>query len=57
MNSIDRVEKSLQIINGVYEIRSTAKEGDATIVMILNFKKNMVEASDEIRNSIGAGTL
>ncbi|HUL57557.1 MAG TPA: efflux RND transporter permease subunit, partial [Usitatibacter sp.] len=36
----------------VYQIRSTAAESQATIVIIFNFKKNMVEASDEIRNAI-----
>ena len=33
-------------------IRSTAAESQATIVIMFNFKKNMVEASDEIRNAI-----
>ena len=51
---IDRVEKSLQSIPQVYQIRSTAAESQATIVIIFNFKKNMVEAADEIRNSIAA---
>ena len=49
---INRVEKSLQSIPQVYQIRATAAESGATIVIIFNFKKNMVEASDEIRNSI-----
>ena len=51
---INRVEKSLQSITGVYEIRSTASEGNAQIVIIFNFKKNMIEASDEIRNAIAS---
>ncbi|MBV8665670.1 MAG: efflux RND transporter permease subunit [Burkholderiaceae bacterium] len=51
---IDRVEKSLQSITGVHEIRSTSNEGDASITILFNFKKNMVEASDEIRNAIAA---
>ena len=51
---INRIEKSLQSIPGVYQIRSTANEGDASIVIIFNFKKSMVEASDEIRNAIAA---
>ena len=37
-----------------YEIRSTASEGSAQIVIIFNFKKDMVEAADEIRNAIGS---
>ncbi|MES2104413.1 MAG: efflux RND transporter permease subunit [Pseudomonadota bacterium] len=51
---INRIEKSLQSISGVYQMRSTASEGSASIVIQFNFKKNMIEASDEIRNSIGS---
>jgi len=51
---INRVEKSLQSIPQVYQIRSTASESRAQIVIIFNFKKNMVEASDEIRNAIAS---
>src|SRR5512141_364849 len=51
---INRVEKALQSIPQVYQIRSTASESAATIVIIFNFKKNMVEASDEIRNAIAS---
>ena len=51
---INRVEKSLQSISQVYEIRSTASEGQARIIIIFNFKKNMSEAADEIRNAIAA---
>jgi hydrophobic/amphiphilic exporter-1 (mainly G- bacteria), HAE1 family len=51
---INRVEKSLQSITGVYQIRSTAAESNASIVILFNFKKNMIEASDEVRNAIGS---
>jgi HAE1 family hydrophobic/amphiphilic exporter-1 len=51
---INRVEKSLQSIPQVYQIRSTASESSASIVIIFNFKKNMVEASDEVRNAIAS---
>ncbi len=51
---INRVEKALQSIPQVYQIRSTASESQAQIVILFNFKKNMVEASDEIRNSIAS---
>ncbi len=51
---VNRVEKSLQSIPQVYQIRSTASESNATIVIIFNFKKNMVEASEEIRNAIAS---
>src|SRR5512141_2416001 len=51
---INRGEKTLQSIPQVYQIRSTASESRAQIVIIFNFKKNMVEASDEIRNAIAS---
>jgi HAE1 family hydrophobic/amphiphilic exporter-1 len=51
---INRVEKSLQSIPQVYQMRSTASESQAQIVIQFNFKKNMVEASDEIRNAINS---
>jgi HAE1 family hydrophobic/amphiphilic exporter-1 len=49
---INRIEKSLQGITGVYEVRSTARDSNATIIVIFNFNKNMIEASDEVRNAI-----
>ena len=49
---INRVEKSLQSIPQVYQIRSTSQESSATIVIIFNFKKNMAEAADEIRPGV-----
>src|SRR5450830_1667496 len=36
---INRVEKAMQSITGVYQLRSTANEGSATIVLIFNFGK------------------
>ena len=51
---INRVEKSLQSISGVYQIRATASESNASIVILFNFKKNMIEASDEVRNAIAS---
>jgi hydrophobe/amphiphile efflux-1 (HAE1) family protein len=51
---INRVEKSLQSIPQVYQIRSNAGESQAQIVIIFNFKKNMSEAADEIRNAINS---
>ncbi len=51
---INRIEKSLQSIPQVYQIRSTASESSASIVIIFNFKKNMIEASDEVRNAIAS---
>ncbi|MDO9191448.1 MAG: efflux RND transporter permease subunit, partial [Undibacterium sp.] len=51
---INRVEKSLQSISGVDDINSTANEGNATIWIGFNFSKNMIEASEEVRNAISA---
>src|SRR5262245_45710132 len=50
---INRIEKALQSIPQVYEIRSQASEGQARFWIQFNFKKNMSIASDEIRNAIG----
>src|SRR5207253_2929794 len=43
---VNRVEKALQSIPQVYQIRSTSAESNARIVIIFNFKKNMAEAAD-----------
>ncbi|MBC7861275.1 MAG: efflux RND transporter permease subunit, partial [Burkholderiaceae bacterium] len=51
---INRIEKSLQSITGVTEITSSASESAARIFIKFSFKKNLIEASDEIRNAIGA---
>ena len=49
---INRIEKSLQGISGVDQVRSTAREGNAQLVLVFNFNKNMIEAADEVRNAI-----
>ncbi|MEN9704945.1 MAG: Multidrug resistance protein MdtC [Pseudomonadota bacterium] len=51
---INRVEKSLQSIPQVSEIRSNALESRAQIIIIFDFKKNLVEAADEVRNAIAS---
>src|SRR5471032_1799763 len=51
---VNRLEKSLQSISGVTEINSSADEGSATIFLKFSFKTNLIEASDDIRNSIAA---
>jgi hydrophobic/amphiphilic exporter-1 (mainly G- bacteria), HAE1 family len=51
---VNRIEKALQGISGVTEVRSTASEGSARITLIFVFKKNMIEAADEVRNAIGS---
>ncbi len=50
---LNRVEKALQSVNGIKDLRGTANEGNASILVFFEFKKNMVEATDEVRNAIG----
>jgi HAE1 family hydrophobic/amphiphilic exporter-1 len=50
---LNRIEKSLLRVNGVKEVRSSANEGNAKLQLIFDFKKNLTEATDEIRNAIG----
>ena len=51
---INRVEKPLQSIPQVYEIWSNASESNASFTIIFDFKKDMSEAGDEIRNAIAS---
>ena len=49
---INRVEKSLQSIPQIYELRSTASDGQAQFVIMFDFKKDMTQSGDEVRNAI-----
>jgi hydrophobe/amphiphile efflux-1 (HAE1) family protein len=51
---IDRLEKQMQGISGIDEVRSTASEGNAQIVLIFEFKRNLIEAADDVRNAIAS---
>ena len=51
---VNRLEKSMQSITGVTEVQSTASEGHARINMKFTFNKNLIEATDEIRNAIAS---
>jgi hydrophobic/amphiphilic exporter-1 (mainly G- bacteria), HAE1 family len=51
---INRVEKALQGIAGIDQLNSTASEGNARLVLIFNFDKNLIEAADEVRNAIAS---
>ncbi|MBI3283526.1 MAG: efflux RND transporter permease subunit [Burkholderiales bacterium] len=51
---INRLEKSLQSVSGVSELYSTSAEGNGRFDIMFNFKKNMVEATDEVRNVISS---
>ena len=49
---INRLEKSLMSVSGATEVYSSAFEGGARFDIQFSFKKNMIEASDEVRNVI-----
>src|SRR5471032_3054907 len=51
---LNRLEKPLLAINGATKLEGTANEGSAFIFIEFSFKKNLIEASDEIRNAIAS---
>jgi HAE1 family hydrophobic/amphiphilic exporter-1 len=51
---INRVEKAIQSIPQVKETHSTASESSGRIVIIFDFKKDMAEAGDDVRNAIAS---
>jgi len=51
---VNRIEKSLQSISGVTEVYSNSTEGNARFDLQFSFKKNMIEATDEVRNVISS---
>ncbi|MDQ2991083.1 MAG: efflux RND transporter permease subunit, partial [Pseudomonadota bacterium] len=51
---VNRLEKSMQSISGVTEVNSSSYEGGAQIFMKFDFKRNLIEASDDVRNAIAA---
>ncbi len=51
---LNRIEKSLNAVTGIKEIKSSANDSRAQLWVFFNFNKNMVEASDEVRNAIGS---
>ena len=51
---VNRIEKSLQSIPGVTEVNVDAREGVAQFWIEFGFDKNLIEASDEVRNAIAA---
>jgi HAE1 family hydrophobic/amphiphilic exporter-1 len=50
---LNRVEKSLQSVSGIKELKTSANEGNANFLVFFEFKKNLIEATDEVRNAIG----
>jgi hydrophobe/amphiphile efflux-1 (HAE1) family protein len=51
---VNRIEKSLVSIPGVTKVNASANEGNAGFFLEFAFKKNLVEASDDVRNAIAA---
>jgi HAE1 family hydrophobic/amphiphilic exporter-1 len=51
---VNRLEKPLLAISGVTKLESAANESSAQIFIEFSFKKNLIEASDEIRNAIAS---
>jgi hydrophobe/amphiphile efflux-1 (HAE1) family protein len=51
---VNRLEKSLQSIAGVTQIESSSREGGASFEIEFSFDKNLIEASDEVRNAIAS---
>jgi hydrophobic/amphiphilic exporter-1 (mainly G- bacteria), HAE1 family len=51
---INRVEKPLMSIPQIQDIYSTASESQASFTIVFDFKKDMSEAGDEIRNAIAS---
>ncbi|MEO7496447.1 MAG: efflux RND transporter permease subunit [Massilia sp.] len=49
---VNRLEKSLQSISGVKNMYVSANEGNANFQLEFDFKKNLIEASDDVRNAI-----
>lgn len=50
----NRLEKQMLAIQGVDEVTSNSYEGGATIVLWFDFDRNLIEASDDVRNAIAA---
>jgi hydrophobe/amphiphile efflux-1 (HAE1) family protein len=51
---VNRIEKSLLSVAGVVRVNSNSNEGNAFFWMEFSFDKNMIEASDEVRNVISS---
>src|SRR4051812_29846740 len=51
---LNRIEKPLKSISGVDKINATANEGNATFFIIFTFDKDLIVASDEVRNAIAS---
>ncbi len=50
----NRIEKQMLAIQGVTEVNSNSYEGGASVWMEFDFDRNLIEASDDVRNAIAA---
>ena len=50
----NRLEKQMQAIQGVKDVNSNSYEGGASIWMEFDFNRDLIEASDDVRNAIAA---
>jgi hydrophobe/amphiphile efflux-1 (HAE1) family protein len=51
---VDRLEKQMLSVAGVTEMHAWAYEGGARIQLEFDYKRNLIEAADDVRNAIGA---
>src|SRR4051812_22473836 len=51
---LDRLEKAMRGIPGVHDMRAWADEGSGWFRIEFEFNKNLIEAADEVRNSIAS---
>ncbi|WP_036165566.1 efflux RND transporter permease subunit [Massilia sp. 9096] len=51
---INRLEKQMQSITGVTDVNANANEGSATFLLWFDFKRNLIEAEDDVRNAINS---
>ena len=51
---VNRLEKQMLAIQGVNDVNSESYEGGASIWMEFDFDRNLIEASDDVRNAIAA---
>ena len=51
---INRIEKSIQGISGIDRVQATAREGNAQLVLFFNYDRNLIEATDDVRNAIAS---
>ena len=51
---INRIEKSIQGISGIDRVQATAREGSAQLVLFFDYDRNLIEATDDVRNAIAS---